>query len=403
MLLLALLACPISQDTDTALPPVKPEECSGLVDEDEDGLVDCKDPDCDGECPETCDDGRDNDLDSDIDCADEDCVGEPECLEDCADAADNDLDGDTDCADQDCVGAPECLEDCDDDVDNDLDGYVDCLDYEDCYASKDCIEVCDDGVDNDDDGDLDCDDSECRVHPSCPEICDDGADNDDDGLLDCEDADCLADPTCIETCDDGVDDDQDGLADCEDDDCWATLDCPLVTSTATGGVLNVLSAFFTAEERSCYGGRWYLDYETTRVSGTSITGSAVVDSGSASRTCDWFVGFVQDGNYQSLVRSGFETTGACADLPSSALLPAHLSLKDLSHVNGRGPLGWQPWYAALLTWTRPLSGGGGKGADCTYQTTYGKTVTWGYEFDVSSWARTDARGVLVEGSPMQHP
>ncbi|MBX3248478.1 MAG: hypothetical protein KF901_14980 [Myxococcales bacterium] len=54
-----------------------PVRCANGVDDDADGLVDCDDPDCDGECPETssvaCTNCRDDDGDGLVDHADPDC------------------------------------------------------------------------------------------------------------------------------------------------------------------------------------------------------------------------------------------------------------------------------------------------------------------------------------------
>ena len=88
------------------------DDCTDLVDNDLDSLVDCNDPDCDDDptCTEqTCDDVVDNDSDTLTDCDDPDCLGDPACAEaDCADGLDNDGDGDIDCADFDCWGGPAC-------------------------------------------------------------------------------------------------------------------------------------------------------------------------------------------------------------------------------------------------------------------------------------------------------
>ncbi len=143
----------------------------------------------------------------------------------CDDDIDNDLDDLVDCADPDCEGDDACLEICDDDIDNDLDDLVDCEDP-DCEDAEACQEVCDDGVDNDLDDLIDCDDPDCLLDPACFEsICDDDIDNDDDGLTDCEDDDCEDDEACLEVCDDDIDNDLDDLVDCDDPDCARFPDC----------------------------------------------------------------------------------------------------------------------------------------------------------------------------------
>jgi hypothetical protein len=90
--------------------PVYCEICGDGVDNDRDGLPDCKDPDCAGtsSCPEICDDGADNDGDGRSDCDDPDCASDPGCTagyreRDCNDGDDNDGDGWVDCDDLDCT------------------------------------------------------------------------------------------------------------------------------------------------------------------------------------------------------------------------------------------------------------------------------------------------------------
>lgn len=96
----------------------------------------------------------------------------------CDDLLDNDDDGVIDCDDWDCASDQECSsaptdEVCDDEVDNDGDGYVDCDDW-DCTAEDACTayqapEICDDGFDNDGDTWVDCDDWDCADDPACGE------------------------------------------------------------------------------------------------------------------------------------------------------------------------------------------------------------------------------------------
>lgn len=82
------------------------EICDDGIDNDDDGLIDCEDPECDCEEEiEICDDGIDNDGDGLIDAADPDC--NPGNLEICCDGIDNDGDGLIDSADPDC-----CYRDC---------------------------------------------------------------------------------------------------------------------------------------------------------------------------------------------------------------------------------------------------------------------------------------------------
>ncbi|MFT4622488.1 MAG: hypothetical protein ACI8PZ_001144 [Myxococcota bacterium] len=213
-LLLLVLGCQTAPEETP-----RTESCGSNVDEDEDGLVDCEDPDCAEICTEDCTDGLDNDLDGLRDCADPDCDGR--CVEDCTDGRDNDGDVYIDCDDADCIGL--CPEDCDNGEDDDGDGLFDCDDA-DCHGDE-CSESCANGLDEDADGLVDCLDPDCDGQ--CPEDCFDERDNDGDGDIDCDDADCNI-RTCPEQCLNGRDDDDDGLQDCDDpnciDDCDADRD-----------------------------------------------------------------------------------------------------------------------------------------------------------------------------------
>ncbi|MED5370287.1 MAG: hypothetical protein VX899_04660 [Myxococcota bacterium] len=126
--------CDPCEDTGSTTPAV--EHCSDGVDNDDDDLVDCADPDCSELCIEDCGDGVDNDQDGQIDCADTSCRQDPVCQEDCSDGVDNDLDGLTDCEDGDCQ--LDCIETaCEDGLDNDANGLADCQDP-DCWGIVDC-------------------------------------------------------------------------------------------------------------------------------------------------------------------------------------------------------------------------------------------------------------------------
>jgi len=106
-----------TNDTDDtadsgAAPEPEDEDCRNGEDDDQDGLVDCDDPDCtdDPTCipTEDCADGADNDGDGLVDCEDADCIDATACVEACADGVDNDLDGLLDCEDGDCWGVDHC-------------------------------------------------------------------------------------------------------------------------------------------------------------------------------------------------------------------------------------------------------------------------------------------------------
>jgi hypothetical protein len=88
--------------------------------------------------PENCADGFDNDQDGDIDCADPDCAAAALCLEDCADGLDNDLDGDTDCADSSCESLPLCTGDDDDSAASLGTWFGDVFIYSDADAANFC-------------------------------------------------------------------------------------------------------------------------------------------------------------------------------------------------------------------------------------------------------------------------
>ena len=101
-----------------------------------------------------------------------DCWDDLACIvETCDDGIDNTQNGLIDCADPECHGQPGpgggiCQQPeltCDDGYDNDVDGFIDCDDV-DCFKSTICDgigdEICDDGIDNDLDTLTDCEDPE---------------------------------------------------------------------------------------------------------------------------------------------------------------------------------------------------------------------------------------------------
>ncbi len=221
---------------------------------------------------EVCDDGLDNDDDTLTDCLDPDCAGEEVCLEPqveiCDDGIDNDLDGWTDCLDADCLGNPVCgplgicpIDDAFEDESDRVpeggpDGGSDAILPEGfsaglAYCDPDgySFDLCDGGtatvtvVFDHEAGDINgflgntddivaqadsADDNEQMVYTNdtgvdrrmdvvfsveptnqayaidvqiegCdppPEICDNGEDDDGDGDVDCDDADCAVDPAC---------------------------------------------------------------------------------------------------------------------------------------------------------------------------------------------------------------
>ncbi len=124
------------------------EICDNGLDDDNDGYIDCHDPDCEQDpfCQtpeEICDNGLDDDDDDLIDCDDPDCDQFASCQfpdEICDNGMDDDNDGYIDCDDQDCFEAPHCLngeEICNNNYDDDQDELIDCIDP-DCYGVDGC-------------------------------------------------------------------------------------------------------------------------------------------------------------------------------------------------------------------------------------------------------------------------
>jgi hypothetical protein len=162
-------------DTNGTVNPGRPEGVPGTcldgLDNNCDGLPDCRDSRCamTAECaacmptgpegpPGTCRDGRDNNCNRLADCADPACAMSPECLctptgpENnplaCRDGRDNDCDGRLDCADPECAGVPGC---------------VMCMPT----GPEGAGTTCNDGRDNDCNGALDCADRACAMNPVC--------------------------------------------------------------------------------------------------------------------------------------------------------------------------------------------------------------------------------------------
>jgi alpha-tubulin suppressor-like RCC1 family protein len=170
----------------------KEENCSDNNDDDNDGMIDCADPDCqdDPVCGINC--GQV------LDCMD-DCGSNAGCrsqcpVDRCANAVDafNNFNGcltgscQTPCAD---LSSPQCIG-C---LENSCPGQ-----FLGCLANTCGPEIhCQDEQDHDNDGLTDCEDQDCHNNRVCPEsLCGDGADNDNDGVTDCDDPDCNYDPAC---------------------------------------------------------------------------------------------------------------------------------------------------------------------------------------------------------------
>jgi hypothetical protein len=173
-------------DSDAAVFPGAPEDCTNGVDDDCDGLIDGQDPNA-VNCPPAC-----TDLDGDgynaagsgcgpADCDDRNASVNPGATENCLNGIDDDCDDLVDGADTDCGG---CVP----------------------TAMAEKGRRCSDAIDNDCDGSLDCDDADCAGNKSCSSggggkegkgrSCSDGSDNDGDGLTDCADPDCDRNRSC---------------------------------------------------------------------------------------------------------------------------------------------------------------------------------------------------------------
>ena len=218
-------------------PPSEPS-CHNGIDDDNDGLTDCDDPDC---------------LTSGL------CLPD----EDCANGEDDDDDGATDCDDMDCAGHTACnnRENCFNGMDDDGDNLVDC-DDDDCDSAQGCTaaEDCSNGIDDNDDGLTDCADPLCVGSSFCggTENCFDGIDDDGDGLTDCQDPDCADAQGCTpnESCANELDDDGDGLTDCQDPDCFGMNICSSVPPSVNDESCSCRSAAFAAGE----GGRFAVPF-----------------------------------------------------------------------------------------------------------------------------------------------
>ncbi len=202
-------------------------DCSDMLDNDDNGKVDCDDPNCElRQCGAAClckglkkaevlcNDGVDNDNDGLKDCADPDCLSQDcrvgcTCVADggqsetgCTDGIDNDGDALVDCLDTDCIGrfctppqlyfscTPTLQCKCNGSVQIAEVGSVRCRDDldNDCNGLKDCDETTCEGQSCTADGGLGC---ECSNKAKKEKDCRNLSDDDGDTLVDCADPDCV--------------------------------------------------------------------------------------------------------------------------------------------------------------------------------------------------------------------
>lgn len=238
IVVLSLSGCFFQEDLDADNTPEKETCCDDGMDNDQDGLFDCADPDCrqatacKSPSQEICDNGIDDDGDGMVDCADNSCAEAEACAEDpedpkeiCTNQKDDDGDGMVDCMDPDCRHLPHCAPP---------------------------VEICDNQTDDDNDGDTDCEDDDCSQHAACRPQDSCCQAHDTPGCADPEVEACVCaqnsyccemqwDDVCVAQveqfgcgqclpqteidCGNGIDDDGDGLKDCMDPDCSGVASC----------------------------------------------------------------------------------------------------------------------------------------------------------------------------------
>jgi hypothetical protein len=196
--------------------------------------------------PEICTGGIDEDCDGAIDCVDPDCANDTVCQEctliefpACFDGLDNDCDGDIDCADRtDCDGVAETcgVGVCESTGSYCMNGTPVEVNCEPLPATEDTEITCNDGLDNDCDGLTDADDPDCQA--DCTAIMDRNLCRNTPGCewmggknngtcqyaVACE----PTEPGMEMTCNDGLDNDCDGMIDCADIDCDGASNCQVV-------------------------------------------------------------------------------------------------------------------------------------------------------------------------------
>jgi len=211
------------------------DECGDGLDNDNDGLADCLDADCNN-ISDWCIDMDGDGSPRAEDCNDASASTYPGAPEDTSDGIDNDCDGSIDEGGSNGGGNSG--------TDADQDGYTtaqgDC-DDNDYYINPGANDYEGDGVDANCDG---VDGNAGSGGTQGQEICNDNIDNDNDGLTDCDDIiDCVLDIYCLlgggsngggnngggnnsgEDCTNGIDDNGDGDVDCDDWLCALDVNC----------------------------------------------------------------------------------------------------------------------------------------------------------------------------------
>lgn len=121
------------------------EVCGDGLDNDGDLAIDCDDSDCGDVCVEICNNLADDDGD---------CLVDEDCTEICDNEFDDNENGLIDCADPECTASPLCAEDCENGIDDNNNGLIDCYDPVCDNVAPACM--CND-PEPDVDGDLDVD------------------------------------------------------------------------------------------------------------------------------------------------------------------------------------------------------------------------------------------------------